>query len=261
MRARGSADKRRPASELGPPFPATPGAAGGEAAPHPRPQRGGTPTPTPVQTSARRPGKRPLCARLGTGALALAVSCSPGLGHRGPWADHCSRQALGHPGPPAARARGQPAPVHSRGCPRSCPGGPPRLESRAAFLARLGEAETQAGCPRGAAAGQRLHPGSCFLSVSFVLGVPRHGVSATPARPGRRVPAWPDRRGWCCRPARAGRGPQARPLPMCAPGPPRTQPASGKCRPPASCRGPGHAAGSRGGETRPVQPSEPWRCP
>lgn len=44
-----------------PASPAAPGAVGSEAAP-PRPRHGGTPTPTPVQTSARRPGKRPLCA-------------------------------------------------------------------------------------------------------------------------------------------------------------------------------------------------------
>lgn len=67
--------------------------------PCPCPRHGGAPTPTPVQTSARRPGTRPLCARLGTGAPGLAVSCSPSLGHRGPWPGHCSRRALGRPSP------------------------------------------------------------------------------------------------------------------------------------------------------------------
>lgn len=120
--ARGPADKRCPA--LAPASPPSRGRRG--CSPAPRPRRSSAPTPTPVQTSARRPGKRPLCAQLGTGAPALAVSCSPSLGHRGPWPGHCSRRALrlwAAPGPPPPGAPGQTAPIHRRGCPCSCPGG------------------------------------------------------------------------------------------------------------------------------------------
>lgn len=86
----------------------------------------GSAPPSHTCANIRPPlGKRPLCAQLGTGALAHAVSCSPSLGHHGPGLAIVPTRPYA-PGPPGAlppRAGGQMAPIHHSGCPCSCLGG------------------------------------------------------------------------------------------------------------------------------------------
>lgn len=183
----------------------------------------------------------------------------PSRGRHGPWADHCSHQALGRLGPPVPGRWGRRPPLTAAAAPQLS--APPRLELWAAFLAHLRQQSCR-NVSRAPAGGLRgpgqpaSAPSGCFLAVSFVLG-----VSATPGRPGPRLPA--------------GRGPQARPLPMCALGPLRTQTMSQRCggqtlrqgvweMPPA-----GFPAESRGvlraatfaDACGPVRPWEPCRCP
>lgn len=92
------------------------------AAPSPAPASP-APARTPVQTSARQPGKRPLCAQLGTGAPASPSAAAPAwLPRARP--GHCSRG----PCTPATRLRAD-DPRSQRQRPCSCPGGRSRLGS------------------------------------------------------------------------------------------------------------------------------------
>lgn len=102
--ARGSADKWCPALALACCLPGR-----SELLPGPAPVSG-APTRTPVQTSARRPGKRALCAQLGTNALASPSAAAPAPATAG----------LAWPlfPPLGSRANGP----HASGGPCSCPG-------------------------------------------------------------------------------------------------------------------------------------------
>lgn len=136
------ADKQYPALAL----PCLSSRLPAEAARWPQPAAERRSTPTPVQTSARRPGTRPLCAQLGTGApdALSAAACASATAHPGLAIVPIRPCALPAQGPPPLGLGGKQLPFITAAAPAAVRWErPPKLELWAVFLALLGQTELE----------------------------------------------------------------------------------------------------------------------